>query len=130
MKAKPKTYVLDTHALIFWLLDTSKLSAKTREILSNPENRFCISTACILEIEYLIEIGRLETEIGDVLSYIQREQAFFLQPFDEMILLKTLVASEHRDPFDRIILGTATAYNLPIITRDRWMKSQYKKASW
>ncbi len=130
MKAKSKTYVLDTHALIFWLMDASKLSAKTRKILSDAENRFCISTACILEIEYLIEIGRIETEIGDVLSYIQREQAFFLQPFDEMVLLETLVASEHRDPFDRIILGTATAYNLPIITRDRWMKSQYKKASW
>ena len=130
MKTKPKTYALDTHALVFWLLDVPKLSAKTRGILRGTENRFCISTACILEIQYLIEIGRIETEIGEVLSYIQREPAFFLQPFDEMVLLETLDASEHRDPFDRIILGTAKAYNLPIITRDRWMKSQYKNTLW
>ena len=127
---KAKTYALDTHALVFWLLDPSKLSAKTRAILRGTGNRFCISTACILEIQYLIEIGRIETEIGEVLSYIQREHAFFLQPFDEMVLLETLAASEHRDPFDRIILGTAKAYNLPIITRNRWMKSQYKNTSW
>lgn len=130
MKTKAATYALDTHALIFWLLDAPRLSAKTRKILDNRENRFCISTACILEIQYLIEIGRLKTEIGEVLSYIQREQAFFLQPFDEIVLLETLEASEHRDPFDRIILGTAKAYNLTIITRDRWMKSQYKNTIW
>jgi len=127
---KAKTYALDTHALVFWLLDPSKLSAKTRAILRVTGNRFCISTACILEIQYLIEIGRIEAEIGEVLSYIQREHAFFLQPFDEIVLLETLDASEHRDPFNRIILGTAKAYNLPIITRDRWMKSQYKNTSW
>lgn len=45
-------------------------------------------------------------------------------------LLETLDASEHSDPFDRIILGTAKAYKMPIITRDRWMKQQYKNTIW
>lgn len=124
------TYVLDTHALLFWLLDKDSLPEKVREILNQPANRFCVSTASILEIEYLIEIGRVETGIGDLLSYVQSQPAFYLQPFDELVLLETLEASEHRDPFDRIILGTARAYKMPLITRDRWMKAQYKNTVW
>jgi PIN domain nuclease of toxin-antitoxin system len=130
MSPSSGTYVLDTHALLYWLLEKDQLPSKVRKILSLPSNRFCISTASVLEIEYLIEIGRVEAEIGELLSYIQSQPAFSLQPFDELVLLETLDASEHRDPFDRIILGTAKAYKMPIITRDRWMKQQYKNTIW
>lgn len=130
MKTSSGTYVPDTHALLYWLLEKDQLTARVRKIFSQPSNRFCISTASILEIEYLIEIGRVEMEIGELLSYIQSQPAFCLQPFDELVLLETLEASEHRDPFDRIILGTAKAYKMPLITRDRWMKQQYKNTVW
>lgn len=130
MNPSSGTYVLDTHALLYWLLEKEQLTSKVRKILSFPSNRFCVSTASILEIEYLIEIGRVETGIGELLSYIQSQPAFYLQPFDELVLLETLEASDHRDPFDRIILGTAKAYKMPIITRDRWMKQQYKNTVW
>ena len=130
MSSLSGTYVLDTHALLYWLLEKDQLTSKVRKILSLPSNRFCVSTASILEIEYLIEIGRVETGIGELLSYIQSQPAFYLQPFDELVLLETLEATEHRDPFDRIILGTAKAYKMPIITRDRWMKQQYKNTIW
>lgn len=130
MSAASGTFAVDTHALLFWLLDKDSLTAKVRKIFSQPSNRFCVSTASILEIQYLIEIGRVETGIGDLLSYVQSQPAFYLQPFDELVLLETLEASEHRDPFDLIILGTAKAYKMPLITRDRWMQSQYKNTIW
>jgi len=130
MSATSGTFAVDTHALLFWLLDKNSLTGKVRKIFEQPSNRFCISTASVLEIQYLIEIGRVETGIGELLSYIQSQPAFYLQPFDELVLLETLEASEHRDPFDRIILGTAKAYKMPLITRDRWMKAQYKNTVW
>jgi len=130
MSATSGSFAVDTHALLFWLLDKNSLTGKVRKIFEQPSNRFCISTASVLEIQYLIEIGRVETGIGELLSYIQSQPAFYLQPFDELVLLETLEASEHRDPFDRIILGTAKAYKMPLITRDRWMKAQYKNTVW
>jgi len=130
MSATSGTFAVDTHALLFWLLDKNSLTGKVRKIFEQPSNRFCVSTASVLEIQYLIEIGRVETGIGELLSYIQSQPAFYLQPFDELVLLETLEASEHRDPFDRIILGTAKAYKMPLITRDRWMKAQYKNTVW
>jgi len=47
--------------------------------------------------------------------------------FDEMVLAEGVRLTSIRDPFDRIILATALAYNLKIVTKDFWMHDHYSK---
>jgi PIN domain nuclease of toxin-antitoxin system len=119
MIANPSKIVVDTHPFIFWLLDPPALSRQTLAIFAESKARFLVPVMVLLEVKYLIEIGRIETAIADMISYVNTTTGWELAPFDETVLPKTLGLEDKRDPFDRIILATAMAENCPIITRDR-----------
>ncbi|MFQ5641638.1 MAG: type II toxin-antitoxin system VapC family toxin [bacterium] len=123
-------YVLDTHTFLYWLLDPLRLPTTVIELLEEDANDFVIPTVVIIEIQYLIEIGRVEARIADVLNYIESTTNFRLHPYDKPSLLKSIEPSKHRDPFDRIILGTAQALKCAVITKDRWMKENYACCIW
>jgi len=131
MASLGEAYLLDTHPLVYWLLDSSKLTSKTREILSFETNQIHIPTVAILELQYLIEIGRIEVSIQNVMAEINETSHFSITSFDIPALTKSLMIQGTRDPFDRMILATAEAYDWPIITRDKWMQKQLgKRAIW
>ncbi|NBU96988.1 MAG: type II toxin-antitoxin system VapC family toxin [Spirochaetia bacterium] len=128
---KGNNYLLDTHCLLFWLLEEKSLSKKVLKILKKPENNFFISSMSILEVQYLVEIGRLEIEMGDIFSYIDSTPNFNILAFDRPALIESLKLDSHRDPFDRIIVATAQAYKLRLLTKDlRILKIFPKLAIW
>jgi len=65
-----------------------------------------------------------------MIGYVNRSSNWFVAAFDENVLLQTLSLDDHRDPFDRVILATAKALALPLLTRDRWMTSRYDACLW
>ncbi len=131
MASLRNAYLLDTHPLVYWMLEPGKLSAKVRKILRSESNRIHIPSVAVLEFQYLIEIGRVEASIQDVLAEINETPRFTISSFDLSALSRSLVIAGTRDPFDRMILATAHAYDFPVITRDRWMADQLgKHAVW
>ena len=82
-------YLLDTHSFVYWLLEEKSLSKKVLKILQKPENNFFISSMSILEIQYLVEIGRLEIELGDIFSYIDSTPNFNILAFDRPALVES-----------------------------------------
>ena len=126
-----KSYLLDTHPFIWWLSNHHSLSGKVKTLLKSSLTRFYLSSISILEIQYLIEIGKIDTNIYDIYSYIKTTENYGILPFDENVLLESLKITSFRDPFDRIILSTAFAYNLKLITKDRSIHEKYpKKVIW
>lgn len=123
------TVVFDTHGFIFHLLDPSQLGESAQAMVKQAK-LFWIPTMVLLEIQYLQEIGRINVEMTEILSYIRRTERFQICHFDENALGCALELSSTRDPFDRTILGTAISRKVPIITRDRWMKDQYPQTVW
>lgn len=115
-------YILDTHTLVWRLVAPKKLSPAAQSIFLNEENEFRIPTICILEIQYLAEIGRIAMDPDSALTTIQDEPNFYLAPFEETVMLHSLKLTTTRDPFDRMILAHALASSTKIITKDRWMK--------
>jgi PIN domain nuclease of toxin-antitoxin system len=124
-------YLLDTHCFIYWLLGEKSLSKKVLKILQKPENNFFISSMSILEIQYLVEVDKLQIEMGDIFSYIDSTPNFNILAFDRPALIESLKLDSHRDSFDRIIVATAHAYKLKLLTKDlRILKTFPKLAIW
>jgi len=48
-------YLLDTHAVIWYFDDSSKLSQLATEIIDNPKNNVCISSISLWEIAIKIK---------------------------------------------------------------------------
>jgi PIN domain nuclease of toxin-antitoxin system len=114
--------LLDTHILLWSLLEPHRLSERAREALSGQENTLWISPITTWEIAVLAERGRIEIKgtspakwIRKVLGSVPLKAA----PLNhEVALSSRLVDLPHQDPADRFIAATALVYDLVLLTAD------------
>ena len=124
-------YLLDTHALLWYLRDAMELSPVARREIDNADFVF-VSMASLWEIAIKRSIGkiRLEADTAEIAAMC-RERSIDLVPIDTaaMDALMTL-PKIHGDPFDRIIIATALTRGLTVITRDGIIPNYPVKTLW
>lgn len=114
-------YLLDTHTLIWWLLDLGQLGRTARSVLESGEDDIIVSAASIWEIATKWRIGKLR-EIVDpqvqIPALIARN-GFVTLPIDDVHAMRAgLLDTFHRDPFDRMLAAQALCEGLVVVTRD------------
>jgi PIN domain nuclease of toxin-antitoxin system len=119
--------LLDTHTLLWWALDPDKLSRTAARALADAEKRGgYASSISIWELGVKAQRGKLELPIPiDKLAHrIDAHSAIELLPVDTSIWLRSLsLAWDHRDPADRVIVATALARGVPVLTKDEAISS-------
>ena len=118
--------VADTHALIWYLLDSPRLSetasAQFEECLATG-TRVGISSISIVEVIYLIEKGRIPAATLPLLKESLSAQPTLLSIVPVSHAIALAVGQVPRDQIhdlpDRIIAATALHQGVPLITRDR-----------
>ncbi|MGK6353444.1 type II toxin-antitoxin system VapC family toxin [Parapedobacter sp. DT-150] len=116
-------YLLDTHVCIWALADQGKLSERVREIFESDKNGFFVSKMSFFEIAIKLKIGKL-TEFG--VSLDEFIDAAYRSGFNTLSIkdehfkayMQIDFAENHRDPFDRYLLGAAQCESLSFITKD------------
>lgn len=124
-------YLLDTHALLWYLRDSQDISPLARETIDNADH-VAVSIASLWEIAIKRSIGKLQIEIGpSAIETLCRERYITVLPIgaDALEIVQNL-PKIHGDPFDRIIVATAQAKGLTIITRDRTIPLYSVKTLW
>ena len=113
--------LLDTHILLWSLLEPARLNRKIATELENPANEIWLSPITTWEILILAEKGRvvLDTDpsmwIRDVLKKIPVREA----PINHEISIQSrLLNLPHEDPADRFLAATARVYDLTLVTAD------------
>jgi len=119
---KQKKYLLDTHALIFWV-EKKEVSQDFIEFfdLHGKKGHVLISMASFWEIALLKKKGRLIVE-----DLHQWKDDLLLHSPVKMIDLSakdmiesTLLPDFHKDPFDRLLIAQALSSNAILVTRDK-----------
>ena len=110
-------YLLDTHALLWWLTDPQKLSVKAQEIIRNRNNLIYVSSASIWEMAIKKSIGKLMLP-HNLLATITAECFKFLPILPEEALGIMDLPLIHADPFDRLLIMQAKLHDLVLITND------------
>jgi PIN domain nuclease of toxin-antitoxin system len=112
------THVLvDTHALLWWLVDDPLLSQAARETIANPANTPLVSTASVWEMAIKRSLGKLETP-DDLPARIAGEGFDWLPVSPEHAWQVRNLPPHHRDPFDRLLVAQALVDRLPVVTGD------------
>ncbi len=98
-------------------MDAPELSARVRELVTDPGNDVLVSAVVGWEIAIKRTLGRL-TFIGTVADAV-KEEGFTPLPVclahtDGLAALPLL----HRDPFDRLLIAQARVEGVPLVSRD------------
>lgn len=115
-------YLLDTHVLIWSQDEPEKLPAGVAALLLDPANERILSVVTSWEIAIKVSIGKL------TLSKPFRQ--WIEKTLDELLLVElgislnhletlfTLPASDHKDPFDRLLAAQALSEDVEIVSND------------
>jgi PIN domain nuclease of toxin-antitoxin system len=109
--------LIDTHILIWWLGDDSKLSLPEKNLIADPDNMVFVSAAACWEITVKKMIGKLDAP-GDLPVALAANDFIQLSITIEHTQFLYQLPPHHNDPFDRIMIAQALAEDLAFMTRD------------
>ncbi len=129
--------LLDTHVWIWWVSNPDLLSSQADTLINKAmvEKKIYISSISVWEVAMLVNKGRLHLTL-DIKDWIRScESLPFLQfvPVNNTIAFEAVHLPEKSlsDPADRIIVATALALDLVLITKDKKIqKSEKLKTAW
>ena len=113
-------YLLDTHTAIWYFTGDEQLSDIAKQIIINASNPIYLSMTSIWELAIKIGLGKMQftdKTAGFVRS--AEKDNFTILPIktSHVFALETLPMI-HRDPFDRLLIATALAEQMTLITID------------
>jgi len=125
-------YFLDTNILVFYALGGENLDRDVTSIFSDYENLIYVSSEVIKETMHLIRYGKIDVKQwkkpNDIwksieewefnIEYVKKEH---IQTLGNLVMAK-----DHKDPTDHIIIAQAITNKMPIISSD-WQFRHYKE---
>jgi PIN domain nuclease of toxin-antitoxin system len=100
-------YVIDTHALIWFLEGNSRLGANANAILSNPDSQLVIPATTLAEAVWIVERGRTSIPSAkNLLSAVEADPRVVIYPLDKDIIETTMSLSAINEMHDRQIAAT------------------------
>lgn len=116
-------FLIDTHILIWCLLDPDRLTPFERKWITDTEHQVMVSAVSFWEISIKYSLKKFTLEgvkpedlpehairMGlETLSISSREAASFYR----------LPKRGHKDPFDRMLIWQAISHQIPVLSRDQ-----------
>ena len=113
--------LLDTHTLLWFLADDSRLSVKAKAAIEDTTNERWLSPISLLEIALKHRLGKLPlpAPFGTMFPASLSAEDIHLLPLEvSHIEPLTTLPLHHRDPFDRVLAATAMVEELTLVSVD------------
>jgi PIN domain nuclease of toxin-antitoxin system len=122
-----RKYLLDTHTLIWAIVDKNKLSNFVLKVLQDNDSKLFVSAVSFWEIAIKHGKGKMDLEnfqiqkIPDYCCRLAIEQ-IPLMPKDAINYSVLPFYENHKDPFDRMLIYQCISGNYTLISKDDKMK--------
>lgn len=123
-------YLLDTHAILWYLFDSENLSKTALEIINNEFCYYSKVSLWEIAIKQTRNLLQYENSIQDIINACKEDE--FEELFvsgNSLDLIKSL-PDIHRDPFDRLLITMAQENDLTIVTKDSKIPLYDVKTIW
>lgn len=116
-----KSFLLDTHALIWWLTDWDRLPNAVNSIILDNSNDIYVSPVSALEMSIKFRIGKLPI-LGHLVEHLEEQIEAMRFEFLDLTFKDGLVAGQlnyaNRDPFDRLLISQAMNRGITLISNE------------
>lgn len=113
-------YLLDTHILLWTLVDPDKVPRPMRRIVEDTENRVWFSAASIWEIaiKHSLAKAHFAVEPATIWKAARETGIEELAVTAEHAVGVDTLPSLHKDPFDRLLVAQARAAGMKLLSVD------------
>jgi len=127
-------YITDTHSLVWFLSDYSKLGKNALGIFNKAEEGKCIvfiPTIVLAEVMYICEKKKVSVKFKDILKKLENSLNYIVYNLDLEVLIKSQDLVKINELHDKIITATAQIVKAKILTKDENIKnSGYAETVW
>jgi PIN domain nuclease of toxin-antitoxin system len=113
--------LLDTHVLLWWLDDHTKLTDEAYKAIENVDNQIFVSAATSWEIAIKKSIGKMSAP-DNLEEELEKHKFEVLNISISHTWKVRELPFHHSDPFDRLLISQAIYERLTIVTHDSKMK--------
>ncbi len=113
--------LLDTHAFLWFIGGSPRLSVAARKAIEAPENERFLSAASIFEMAIKVSLGKLTVAqpLDQILAREIETGSFSLLPIEvRHVAVLASLPFHHRDPFDRLLAAQAQVDSLVFLSTD------------
>ncbi len=113
--------LLDTHAFLWFVDGSDKLSQLANLLLNDQDNELFLSIVSVWEIQIKITIGKLKLDepLSEIITKQKDINDLQILPVElEHIWQLDKLPLNHKDPFDRMLIAQAISENFPIVSID------------
>jgi PIN domain nuclease of toxin-antitoxin system len=118
----------DTHAIIWWIEDSNRLSPRARELIYDDGNPLLFSAVVAWEVAVKQAIGKLR--ILDELDLVEEASVQMLDITCPHAMASATLPLHHRDPFDRLLIAQAQLEDAVIVTADPAFAAYDVRTAW
>ena len=117
--------LLDTHVLLWALIEPKRLSTEFRALLENPDHEVLFSAASVWEMSIKAALGRADFQVAPAAIVEAAEATGFVElPVRAAAALKVAaLPHHHRDPFDRLLVAQAMTEPAALYTADAQLRA-------
>jgi len=101
-------YIIDTHALIWFIEGNPKLGSNAQVILADTASQLILPVIVLAEAVWIVEKGKTSIpSVSDLLNVINNDSRIMIYPLDQSIIIKSAYIQEIKEMHDRQIVATA-----------------------
>jgi PIN domain nuclease of toxin-antitoxin system len=127
-------FVTDTHPLLWWFIDSPKISLNASEIFEKcelGENVIFIPSIVIAEALSIFDKKRVSFDFRKLFRKINESENFVIIPLDYPVLKEMIELKDIPELHDKIIASTARFLNFSIITKNETLRNHpHLKTIW
>lgn len=115
--------LLDTHALLWYVLGDQQLSSTAEALIIDPANEILMSPASYWEIAIKVSIRNysLNQPLENFIDSCLNRYGFRILPIEPCHAARLITLPQfksHKDPFDRLLVSQALSEGVSIISDD------------
>ena len=126
-------YVIDTHAFIWYLSDSPKLSKRAEEVFDicdKGEGVIVIPSLVLLEVMDILDKKKVDLDFEEIITKINQASNFIISEVNLSLILEANRVKGFKDIYDRVIVATAKIFDADLVSKDKVIKKYYKKIIW
>ena len=100
-------YVLDTHALLWFLVGSPRLGVRAEQAMSSPDSQLILPAIALAEALWIADSRNIGLDATAIITAVESDPRIFVHPLTDDVVVEAHALTSISEMHDRQIVATA-----------------------